>query len=179
MTPPALSGDPRVHGRRRILALAAAGLVAAGCSAFRRTPLEVPPGHRVVLGAVTIAGFAEPRVVLDMVREDGSFRHELPVDLNRTPFMITLPPGRYQITRLRMNEAGRTFPEEGAFPLRVIFDVGSDAAVYVGLLQIERVVFARTLRVAVADEYERAVPMFRERHPELPSVIARSLMQAT
>ena len=81
--------------------------------------------------------------------------------------------------RLRINEAGRTFPEEAAFPLRVTFDVGSDAAVYVGLLQIERVVFARTLRITVADEYERAVPLFRERHPELPSAIARSLMQTT
>jgi hypothetical protein len=166
------------RGRRWIVALAAAGLSVAGCGALR-TPLDVPPGHRLVLGEVGIAGFSEPRVVLDIAREDGTFRHELPVDLSRTPFVITLPPGHYQITRLRINDFGRNFPEEGAFPLRVAFDVGDAAAVYVGRLQIDRVVFLRQLRVTVQDDYDRAIPAFRARYPGLPPAIARALMQAT
>jgi hypothetical protein len=146
---------------------------------FRRAPLDVPPGHRLVLGEVSIAGFSEPRVVLDIAREDGTFRHELPLDVSLTPFVITLPPGRYQVTRLRINEAGRTFPEEAAFPMRVAFEVGDAAAVYVGRLQIERVVFARQLRVRVQDDYDRAVPEFRTRYPELPATIARAPMRPT
>jgi hypothetical protein len=137
------------------------------------------PGHRLVLGEIDLAGFPEPRVVLDIVRGDGTFRHELAVDLRLTPFVITLPPGRYQVTRLRINEAGRTFPDESSFQLQVTFDVGDAAAVYVGRLKIERIVFARALRVAVLDEYERAVPEFRARYPELPPAIARAPMQTT
>ena len=174
---------PRVSagGRRgrRLAALAMGVAVLAGCSAFRRTPLDVPPGHRVVMGEIAVAGFSEPQIALDIAREDGAFRYELPVDFRLTPFVITLPPGRYQITRLRFNEMGRTFPEEVGFPLRVTFDVGDAAAVYVGRLQIERVVFARQLRVTVRDDYERAVPEFRARYPELPPSIARALMQTT
>ena len=57
-----------------------------------------------------------------------------------------------------------------------MFDVG-DTAVYVGTLELERVVFARQLRVMVQDEYERTVPAMRARYPELPSVVARALMR--
>ena len=163
---------------RAVVAVVAATAIAAGCG-LRRAPLDVPPGHRLVLGEIAISAFAEPRVVLDIAREDGSFRHELPVDLSVSPFVITLPPGRYQVTRLRINENGRTFPEEASFPLRVTFEVGDAPAVYVGRLQIERVVFARQLRVTVRDDYERAVPEFRARYPDLPSTIARAPMQST
>ena len=48
---------------------------------------------------------------------------------------------------------------------------------YVGTLQIERVVFLRQLRVTVEDEYESAVPAIRARYPELPPTITRSLMR--
>ena len=60
--------------------------------------------------------------------------------------------------------------------MSVVFDVG-DTAVYVGTLDIERVVFARQLRVLVRDKYERTVPAMRKRYPELPSVVTRSLMR--
>lgn len=161
-----------------VVVVLAATALAAACG-LRRAPLDVPPGHRLVLGEVAISGFAEPRVVLDIVREDGAIRHELPVDLRVSPFVIALPPGLYQMTRLRINESGRTFPEEGAFPLQVTFEVDGAPAVYVGRLQIERVVFARQLRVTVRDDYERAVPEFRSRYPDLPSTIARVLMRST
>jgi hypothetical protein len=166
-------------GGRRVLAVVAMGaLVAAGCAAFRRAPLDVPPGHRLVLGQVSMVGFGEPHVALDIVREDGTYQHELPVDATRSQFVITLPPGRYQVTRLRMNDSGRTFPDEMAFRLAVEFEV-RDPAVYVGTLQIERIVFMRQLRVTVQDEYERTVPALRARYPELPPMIMRALMRAT
>jgi hypothetical protein len=77
-----------------------------------------------------------------------------------------------------MNDSGRTFPDEMAFRLAVEFEV-RDPAVYVGTLQIERIVFMRQLRVTVQDEYERTVPALRARYPELPPMIMRALMRAT
>jgi hypothetical protein len=151
-----------------------AALVTTGCAVFRREPLDVPPGHRLVLGEVAVSGFSERSLVLDIAREDGTYRHELAVDAARSAFVVTLPPGRYQVTRLRLNEAGRMQPDELAFPVRVEFEVG-DAAVYVGTLHFERVVFGRQLRVLVRDEYDRTVPSLRARHPDLPSVVARGL----
>lgn len=174
-----VGSPPGGRGRRRWLAVLALGAIApAGCAAFREAPLDVPPGHQVVLGEVFAAGFREPSLVLDIVREDGSYRHELPIDTVRRPFVITLPPGRYQIPRLRINESGRVFPEETWFQVGVEFEVGR-TAVYVGTLELERVVFARRLRVTVRDEFERAVPPMRARHPELPPVVARAVMRPT
>jgi len=157
-------------------ALALGALLVAGCGAFRSAPLDVPPGHQAVLGEVIVRGFSVPSVVLDIVREDGGYRHELPVDAGRSQFVITLPPGRYRVARLRINDSGRTFPDEAWFQIGVGFEVGG-AAVYVGTLQIERVVFGRQLRVAVQDEYDRTVPALRARHPELPPVVAKALMR--
>lgn len=150
--------------------------MAAGCAAFRSAPLDVPPGHQVVLGEVIVRGFSVPSLVLDIVREDGGYRHELPVDAGRSQFVITLPPGRYRTARLRINDSGRTLPDEAWFQVGVGFEVGG-GAVYVGTLQIERVVFARQLRVTVQDEYDRTVPALRARHPELPAVVAKALMR--
>jgi hypothetical protein len=144
---------------------------------LRREPLEVPPGHLAVLGEIVVAGFGvPPHVVLDIAREDGSFRHELPIDAVRSTFVITLPPGRYLVQRLRINESGPSFPEEAWFQIGAEFTVG-DTAVYVGTLELERVVFNRQLRVTVQDEYERAVAALRTQYPELPPVVGRALMR--
>jgi hypothetical protein len=150
--------------------------VATGCAAFREAPLDVPPGQQAVVGEVFISGFSMPHVVLDIAREDGSYRHELAVDAIRSPFVITLPPGRYQVTRLRINDGGQVFPDEAWFQIGVVFDVGN-TAVYVGTLLLERVVFARQLRVMVKDEYERTLPAMRARYPELPPAVARAIMR--
>ena len=162
------------RGRGWLAVLVLTIIVAPGCAAFRRAPLDVPPGHRVVLGEVWTGGFDWPQVVLDIVRDGGGYQHELPVDATRTPFVITLPPGRYQITRLRINEGGRLLPDTPWFQVGVVFDVGAPA-VYVGTIQIERVTFSPRLRVVVRDDHERTVPALRGRYPELPSTIERSL----
>jgi hypothetical protein len=159
-----------------LVAISAGVSVTQGCSVFRREPLDVPPGHQAVLGEVFISGFRRPHVVLDIAREDGSFQTELPVDTVRSDFLITLPKGRYQVTRLRINDGGQTFPDEAWFRIGATFDVG-DAAVYVGTLALERVVFGRQLRVMVQDNYERTVPAIRARYPELPPAIARAIMR--
>jgi hypothetical protein len=172
-----------VRGRRRcwagagrgwLAALVLAATVATGCAAFRRGPLDVPPGHQVVLGEVWTGGFDWPQIVLDVARDGGGYQHELAIDATRAPFVMTLPPGRYQITRLRVNEGGRLFPDAPWFQVGVVFDVGA-GAVYVGTIQIERLTFARQLRVVVRDDYDRTVPAFRARYPELPATIDRSL----
>ena len=151
-------------------------MVAGGCAGFGRAPLDVPPGHQAVLGEIVVAGFSEPSVVLDIAREDGSYRLDLPVDGGRSQFVITLPSGRYRISRLRLNESRRSFPEEVWFQVGVGFEVGT-TAVYVGTLRIEHVVFGRHVRVTVRDEYERTVPAARARYPDLPPVVARTLMR--
>jgi hypothetical protein len=165
-----------VGARRRLAAVLLGVLAAAGCAAFRREPFEVPPGHQAVLGAVFISGFSQPHVVLDIAREDGSYQAELAVDAVRSEFLITLPRGRYQVTRLRINESGQTLPDEAWFRIGATFEVG-DAAAYVGTLALERVVFARQLRVMVHDDYERTVPAIRARYPELPPAIVRAIMR--
>jgi hypothetical protein len=129
------------------------------------------------MGGVVVAGFgAPPHVVLEIAREDGAFRHELPVDAVRSAFVITLPPGRYQVQRLRINDNGLNFPEEAWFRIGAEFTVG-DTAVYVGTLELERVVFNRQLRVTIQDEYERAVAALRRQYPELPPVVGRAIMR--
>ena len=164
-------------GRRRIVAVGVAALLVAGCGAFRRAPIDVPPGHRVVLGEIVTSGFATPQLILELTREDGSFQEELPIDFERSPFVITLPPGHYLVTRIRVNEQGRTGPESTNFRLAITFDV-NDSAVYIGTIKIERVAFLRQLRVTVVDDYEQAVPAIRARYPERPSEITRSLARA-
>jgi hypothetical protein len=172
-------GSPAtVAGRRRwlVATLALGAIAATGCGALRRAPLDVPPGHQAVLGEVLIAGFSQGGGVLDIAREDGSYQHELPVGTGGSQFVITLPPGRYQILRLRVHQGGRTLPEEAWFRVGVGFEVGG-TAVYVGTLRIKRVAFARQLYVAVQDEYERTVPAIRARYPDLPPMVARALMR--
>ena len=164
-------------GRRRWLAaLALAAIAPAGCAALVREALDVPPGQQPVVGAVSISGLGGLDVVLDIAREDGSYRLDLTVDGGRRQFLITLPPGRYQIPRFRMNESRATSSGEVWFRLGVQFEVGG-TPVYVGTLRIERVVFGRELRITVLDEYERTVPAMRARYPELPPVVARALMR--
>ena len=169
-------GTCRVVGTRRLTALVAGALLVAGCGAFRREPIDVPPGHRIVLGEILTSGFSTPHLVLDLSREDGSFQEQITIDARRSTFVITLPPGHYLINNLRVNEQGRTGPETTNFRIAVTFDVGAPAS-YTGTLRIERVAFLRQLRVTVDDEYETAVPTIRERYPELPAEIARSLMR--
>ena len=163
---------------RRPLAavLVGAALGIAACGAFRPEPLDVPPGHRIVLGEIALSGFPTPHVILDFGREDGGFQDSITIDAMRSPFVITLPPGHYLIRNLRVNDQGRTGPETTNFWISVAFDADASAT-YVGTVRIERVAFLRQLRITVDDEYETAVPMIRARQPGLPSEIARSLMR--
>ena len=110
---------------RPLLTLTLGAFLAAGCAVFRREPLDVPPGHRLVLGGIDITRFGDSHVVLEIAHAEGGYRHELPVDVPRTSFVITLPPGRYQVLRLRLAEMGRTFANQTIFPLQVGFDVGT------------------------------------------------------
>jgi len=159
-----------------VAALVAGALVVAGCSAFRREPIDVPPGHRIVLGEIALNGFPTTHLILDFTREDGGFQDSITIDATRSPFVITLPPGHYLIKNLRVNEQGRTGPETTNYWIAVAFDVDAPAT-YVGTVRIERQTFLRQLRITVDDEYETAVPMIRARYPGLPSEIARSLMR--
>jgi hypothetical protein len=161
---------------RAVVALAVLG--AAGCAVFRAEPLDVPPGHRLVLGRVDIGRLGLSSVVVEIVREDKTFSHELALNEPRTTFVITLPPGRYQVLSLRLAESGRTMADKTIFRLRVSFEVVDAPAVYVGTLLVDRVGFGDVIRADVQDDYDRTVGEIRGRHPELPALVARSLMKA-
>ncbi|HEX2501344.1 MAG TPA: hypothetical protein VHO73_07775 [Methylomirabilota bacterium] len=170
------SGGPQWPRWLGVLALGA--VLVAGCAAFRREPLDVPPGHQIVLGEILLWGFSEQSLRLDFARDDGTFRLDVSVGAGRSPLVITLPPGRYQVVRLRINDIGRTFPMETSFPVGVVFEVGRTAA-YVGTLEIERARFGSEVRVEVRDDYERTVSEMRGRYPELPPVVVRALMRTS
>jgi hypothetical protein len=167
----------RTSTGRLVLALAVTLGLAPGCTAFRREPLDVPPGHQMVLGGVLITGFSLSQLMLDIARDDGGYQTELPVGDFRNEFVITLPRGRYQIIRLRGTDSGRIASRQFWFRVGATFEVG-DSAVYIGTLQIARML-GNEVRVAVQDEYERAVPALRARYPELPPVVARAAMRTS
>ena len=129
--------------RRCLAALTLGVLLAAGCAVFRREPLDVPPGHRLSWVGSTSRGSETPHVVLEIVRVDGGYSMGSRSTCLGASFVITLPPGKYNVLRLRIGDSGRTFPDQTIFPLQVGFEVGDAPAVYVGTLQIERVAFAR------------------------------------
>ena len=171
--PGSRAGAPVRWRRAAVLGIA---LGVAACGAFRPAPLDVPPGHRIVLGEFVLSGFPTAHVILDFSREDGSFQDSITIDAMRSPFVITLPPGHYVIKNLRINDQGRTGPETTNFWISVTFDADAPAT-YVGTVRIERVSFLRQLRITVEDEYDTAIPMIRARQPGLPTEIARSLMR--
>ena len=137
----------------------------------------MPPGHRAVLGEIVASGFVSDGVI-EIVREDRTFHHELTVNRTLSPFVFSLPPGRYQMASLTILESGRTFRDETSFRVGAVFDVGAEA-VYLGRIRIERSSFGRPVSVVVEDDYERTVAELRARHPELPPVIARALIRPT
>jgi hypothetical protein len=163
---------------RSLSVLALGAVLVTGCAAFRSEPLDVPPGHQIVLGEILLWGFSEQSLVLDFARDDGTFRRDVSVGAGRSRLVITLPPGRYQVVRLRVNDIGRAFPMVTSFPVGVVFEVGRTAA-YVGTLEIERAGFGREVRVQVRDDYERTVSEMRGRYPELPPVVERALMRTS
>jgi hypothetical protein len=173
---PAARGPLSRPRRGRLAALAAVAWAAAGCAALGGT-LEVPPGHRVVLGGIDLRRFREVEAVLEIVRSDEAYRHDLRVGPAPGAFAFTLPPGRYRVARVRLLESRRALPEQPAFDLDVGFEVAAAApAVYIGTLRLVRD-FGPRVQAEVVDEYERAVPALRARHPEIGDGVARSLMR--
>jgi len=157
--------------------LAVALAPALGCAALRPGRLDVPPGHRAVLGRIDLRSGALESLI-EIVREDGAFRHDLRSGLGQHDFVITLPPGRYRIARVRLLQDRQTLDQHPVRELRVTFEVGAEPAVYVGTLRLGEA-FGERLLVAVVDEYETTVPALRARYPDLTGTISRSLMRAS
>lgn len=161
----------------RVLLLAALCLVGVvGCALARPTPLDLPPGHRAVLGRIDLSRFEALEALLEIVREDGAFRHDLRMGLGRRDFAITLPPGHYRIFRVRLVDDRQTSPTQTIREIRVAFDVGPEPTVYIGTLQLIST-FAQKLHVSVLDEFDDTVPALRARHPDIAEPVARSLFR--
>ncbi|HZS34566.1 MAG TPA: hypothetical protein VFC42_14480 [Methylomirabilota bacterium] len=176
------TGAGRVVDRRRrarrAVALAVAAAIAGGCAALGAGPLDIPPGHRVVLGGLDLSRFDAPEALLEVIREDGTFRRDVRVDPAQRAFVTTLPPGRYRVARLRVVDSAQTSPDVIAYDLRLGFDVAAAPTVYIGTLRVIRE-FATRVRVEVLDEYDRTVPALRARHRDIPVPVERALMRAT
>jgi hypothetical protein len=165
----------RALGRRRLAGLLLAGWALAGCAALGGR-VDVPPGHRIVVGAVDLTRFEDAEALLDIVRADRTYQQSVRVSPVQRRFVVTLPPGFYRITRIVLLDSGVATPNQVAYDLPVAFEVGDAPTVYVGTLRIIRD-FDSRVRVEVLDEYDRTVPALRARHPEIREPVARALMR--
>jgi hypothetical protein len=157
----------------RAPAVALLGLAALGCALWP-APLDVPPGHRAVLGRVDLAGFEVPEATLDIVREDGTFNATISAGPGRRDFALALPPGRYRVTRI-VAVKDRATPSVIGWPLRLAFEVGSEPAIYIGTLRVGSTL-GTTVRVTVVDEYEDTLRTLRALYSELPQPVTRRLL---
>ena len=176
-------GDPTRAGDRLPARRARGGLVllmvvlvgsAAACASVRRPALDPPPGHRAVLGRLDLSRFEVREGLLEIARDDGTFTEFVRADWGRAEFAITLPPGRYLVTRLRAFPDGRKFPNDVVWDVGLAFDVGAEPAVYVGTLRMSPLT-GRRLRVEVVDEYDDTVQRLRARYADIPDVVTRAL----
>jgi hypothetical protein len=163
----------------RALATALGLLALAGCAALRPTALDVAPGQHAVLGRVDISRLAVSSVIVDIIREDGSFDYELPIGPGAGDFAIALPPGRYWIARVRLVLDRQVAPDVPMRGLRVSFDVErEEPAVYIGTLRLSGRLADR-IQAEVVDEYARTLPVLRGWYSDLPATVGRSLMKVT
>jgi len=164
----------RVCGGRLVTRLAiSAGLL--GCAVLRPVPLDVPPGQHAVLGRLDLSGLGVPEGTIEIVREDRTFEDAIHVGPGQRDFAVSLPPGRYLVWRLRAFRDQRRFANVSIWDLQLAFDVGSDAAVYIGTLRVVRL--GERVRVDVLDEYDDTLRVLRRQHPDLPATIPRSLLR--
>ncbi len=147
---------------------------AIGCALFRPTPLEVPPGHGVVVGRVELVGFPVADAALDILKDDGTFSDVVLAGVGHRDFALVLPRGRYRITQLRvMRDVGEG--DQATWPLRLTFEVGTEPAAYIGTLRLSAT-FGQAIRVSVADEYEDTLRAVRALYTGLPEPVARRLL---
>jgi hypothetical protein len=178
-TGPARAGR-RVRPARRgpggaVLLLALLAATGAACAAARRPALDPPPGHRAVLGRLDLSRFEVGEGALDIVRDDGTFSESVRAGWSRPDFAIALPPGRYLVTSLRAFPDKRRFPNEAVWDVGLRFDVGAEAAVYIGTIRVNSLQ-GRRLRVDVVDEYDDTVRILRARYADIPDAVARGLV---
>jgi hypothetical protein len=149
-------------------------VVAAGCATFGPADLDVPPGQRVVLGRLDVSDFETPSAVVEIVKEDGTFGQEIRGGPGRGEFAITLPPGRYRVVRVRGMKERSAAPADSLWPLRGVFEVGSEPATYIGTLRLASRLGSAP-RVSVVDEYEDTLRVLRGQYRDLPTDIVRRL----
>lgn len=160
--------------RRLPIGLVVAGIISAGCTMLASRPLELAPGHRVVVGRVELSGVEGAEGLLEVVREDRAYQASLPIDRSLAEFAVGLPPGRYRVTRLRAWKDARAMPSQVVWDLPPLaFVVGHDPAVYIGTLRVDSS-FGR-VRVSVVDEQAATLRVLRARYPNVPATVARSL----
>jgi hypothetical protein len=164
-----VTGVRRLASRLLLVALGA-------CGVFQPQPLDLAPGQRVVLGRIDLSGFEVSEGIVEFVREDQTFGQEIRTGHGAREFAVGLPPGRYRVARLRAAKESIGTPNQVVWPLGLTFEVGGDAAVYVGTLRVNGA-FGRDLRFVVVDELEDTLRVLRTRYANLPDAPVRALMK--
>jgi hypothetical protein len=149
-------------------------LISSGCGLIKPAQLDVPPGHSAVVGRIDLTSIDVGQAIFDIVKEDGSFLHELVAGPGREDFALVLPNGRYWFLRVRTVKERGGFPNTAVAPLRVAFDVGPEPAAYIGTIRLEPD-FRQRYGVTIIDDYDRTVAVLRGRYADLPAEIVRRL----
>jgi hypothetical protein len=160
----------------RVAWLVVALLLAGGCGVLGPRPLDVPSGHHAVLRRLDLSGLGVPEGTIELVKEDRSYEDLIHVGPGQREFAVTLPAGRYLVTRLRAFPDQHRFTNQPVWDLRLTLEVGSAPAVYVGTLRVWRR-SEQDLRVEVVDEYDDTLRVLRRHYADLPATVARSLLQ--
>jgi len=129
------------------------------------------------MGEIGMRGVATSDGLLEMVREDGAVRYDLPVHRETRPFAVSLPPGRYRMVRVRALDSLQVTPDQIDYPLGATVDVTAPA-VYLGTVRLDQDGFAPgRLRMTVTDDFDRTVPALRARYLDIPATVERSLVR--
>jgi hypothetical protein len=164
-------GPGRRAALRGLLALAL-----AGCGVLGPRKLDVPPGQRVAIGRVDLTRFDVEEVILFLTRDDGVFGDQMNAR-GLQDFVVTLPPGRYEIRKLHTVNDRLSIPDHASRRVQVSFEIPDSPVVYLGTLRLSTRI-PPFVESAVIDEFDRTVPRFRARYPDLPEPV-RSLFVAS
>jgi len=112
----------------------------------------------------------------EFITEGGETRYRVDIEAASSYFFLPLDPGKYQVTRVFIQEGG--FRSSAKVPL--VFEVPGQGVVYLGMwrFQIDSPNFTRELDVTVSSELVKAIVELRVRYPSLsPNLVNSDLAE--
>ncbi len=130
-----------------------------------REPVELPAGHGGVLVVVN-SGHALESIWLE--RADGAGREKyMSFPIGTSLRVLTLPPGRYAWSRLRVKRGGdaRSFDVRLEAPMVAPFEVEAGVIAYAGDLDVSASLAGWWVAVESQDRLARALQLFEQEYP--------------